>query len=297
MKKNKIGIVYHRVDFDGFASCAIVRQYLLENWEKLEDIVLIPMNYGDPYPKEKLEGLDVLYIVDFSFSYDDFINLMDIEEIYWFDHHESTYKELEKVKFIKNLPGKRSNDQAAIGLVWEYFYPKKSLPLPLQLLNDYDIWKKDGKHSWEKILTFQTGMKYFTDDFDPMNHESIDNWSSICLFNPIFQIGKIVLEEKRREYKMDKKRSFLAVSKDYHFICINSPYKTSELLGEDLDKYDFAAIFTIDGLDQVNVSLRSSKEGIHCGLIAAQHNGGGHKGAAGFRCTVEEFKKFIGIEV
>ena len=58
------------------------------------------------------------------------------------------------------------------------------------------------------------------------------------------------------------------------------------------DGYDGVACFYFNGANY-HFSLYSNNSAIDCSLIAKQFNGGGHKGAAGFTLSQEEFNQLV----
>ena len=117
--------VYHRVDFDGLCSAAIVKHYFDK---KGEDIVLYGINYGDDFTLwDKLDKDDTVYMVDFGLQpFDDMILLNQITNLIWIDHHATAISDVEDSDI--EFQGIQKSGIGACQLVWEYLFPDEHIP-------------------------------------------------------------------------------------------------------------------------------------------------------------------------
>lgn len=265
---------YHRSDFDGHCSGAIV---------KLANPIceLRGIDYGDEFPWDEVQGEDVI-MVDFSLQpFDNMIRLRDEStDLTWIDHHVSAIEEAEKYMFWEKTDGVQDSDLAACELTWNYYFPHKPMPEIVRLLGRYDVWD----HSDPKTLPFQSGMKLYT----TFPNAYIDLWKKWFEEFPaeIIEEGKIV----QRYIERDNARyasscAFETELDGFKGVAINKSGANSQLFDSvwNEDKYDIMITFGFK-VDKWTVSLYATKEDIDVSEIAKNHGGGGHKGAAGFVC-------------
>ena len=84
---------FHRADFDGVCSAAIVKKFV-------PDCELYGIDYGDEFPWDKVSMCQVamvgaaepekrqVYMVDFSLKPDDMKRLAACCDLVWIDHHK-----------------------------------------------------------------------------------------------------------------------------------------------------------------------------------------------------------------
>jgi len=180
--------VFHRADYDGVCSAAIVKKFV-------PDCELYGIDYGDPFPWGKvMDGPQVsaaeleagsglprrqVYMVDFSLPPDEMKRLNEVSDLTWIDHHKSAIEACRAV-LPADLPGLRLSSKAACELVWGWFeedccaddaahpfvpdfhIPRRfctcSLPEAVRLLGRYDVWDTENP-DWPRIEAFQFGMR------------------------------------------------------------------------------------------------------------------------------------------
>ena len=185
---------YHRADFDGVCSAAIVKKFVPDcelfgidygdefPWAKVAPTFFSRVVVDDPLPIEKqLEQNGRLvfpgnsdekrkvYVVDFSLKPDEMKCLAECCDLVWCDHHKSALESMAGYA----IPGVRSVFRAACELCWEYFALGASdPPEAVRLLGRYDVW--DAKNpDWARIEAFQFGARSMPGLMDPLN----DVWS------------------------------------------------------------------------------------------------------------------------
>ena len=318
----KIVCVYHSIDLDGWMSAAIVKLWhekeaerllkeaielaekgLVTRYELMDTMDYIGYNYGQPIPD--VSEYDMVIMCDISFPAEDMnrlINNPDNDNFIWLDHHISAISNPEiNENWAKGL---RDTSFAACELTWQYFFPNEPTPNIVTLLGLYDSFRHKGTEDEQKVLEFQYGARqcirnyedayyYLTNTFD------IENQS---LSSQIFANGKAIYQylctEAQQVYKSGFEIEFhqigIFVKPVVKFICINKERFNPFNFGIDYHKdgYDGCACFHYAN-GMWNFSLYNDNGKVDCSQIAKQYGGGGHRGAAGFRCDNETFLKII----
>ena len=150
-------IVYHRIDSDGLASMAVVRNYLRKN---VKDAVvsLYPFTYGDNEPvNEFLDHFETVYVLDCCLSSVLMKSLYQGGKLVWIDHHYTNIETAKENGFYLS-PGVRQIGIGACELTYEYMNGSAA-PRFISLLSAYDVWDKD-RFDWEGVvLPFQYGVR------------------------------------------------------------------------------------------------------------------------------------------
>lgn len=286
----KVFCFYHKVDFDGQASAAIVKKFIPE-------AILVPFNYNVPFPYDEVSADDWVYFVDVSISPpDDMIRVWELlrEKLVIIDHHQS---------FIQSEAGKWLRDKmddnfywddvhAGCELTWMYFanhFPGSPIPMPtvIKLLGQYDAWRNtidkmtDQDVSWDTVLQFQYGLRqrewsfeWFIPMLDVEHHHDI---------NKIVETGETILEYQRAQNKITMSSSFVANIKGFKCLCVNSGLKNSQVFESkwDATKYDFMVPFCMTKERKWSWSFYSTRPDRDASQLAKMFGGGGHHGAAG----------------
>lgn len=306
--------VFYHNDLDGHCAafwCTFIPESKKEYFE---------INYNKPFPIGKILPNETVYIVDFSISPEEMIDLLEITpNVVWIDHHKSS---IDKYKNFRNdIAGIRyetKNDDEikkepnyinAAGCALTYIYLNimtnqgklkneknidlniKSMysyvPLFTKLISDWDTWSL----KLPQTKPFVIGCEIYNTNpestfwLDLMNNEQ-------RMVNKIVDEGKICIA-----YRDGWSKDFL---KSYGFEVNFEGYKCfAANLGKcnsdyfksigGTDKYDILLPFIFDGKNW-SVSLYS-KDKVDVSEIAKKYGGGGHKNAAGFISTKIPFKK------
>lgn len=268
---------YHSADLDGHCSGAIVKRVF-------DDCEMIGINYGQPFPWEKIESDETVFMVDFSLQpFTDMIKLRDMCHLTWVDHHETAISEARKHNFI--VDGKLAIGIAGCELTWRYLHPKEPVPRAVYLLGRYDVWDHDD----EDTLPFQYGMREFENTY-PDNTEF---WSGVFeheyLWEKIADTGRIILHyEDAQNKKFCKAYAFETELNGLKGICANRGFTNSKVFDSVYNPQKHHMMITFCRLKppagKWTVSMYSTRDDVNCGEIAKSFGGGGHKGAAGFQC-------------
>lgn len=157
--------VFHRADFDGVCSAAIVKKFV-------PDCELYGIDYGDPFPWDEvapveaggMKALRRVYLVDFSLPPDEMKRLNECCDLTWIDHHKSA---LDSNMGLEVL-GYQTSALAGCELTWLWFTRGESekylvrgmdptaeqvsrLPEAVRLLGRYDVFDLGCSPSEERF--------------------------------------------------------------------------------------------------------------------------------------------------
>ena len=270
--------IYHNKCIDGLMAAAVVKRIY-------PDAEFFAANYNEPAPIESLKGKHCI-IVDFSYSRDVTLQIVDASaHLLVLDHHKTAQAALadidhSKAKIVFDM------ERSGAGLAWDNFYPLatgSARPSLINMVEDRDLWR--FQHEGSKRLHYVLTCMDPTPDFFARQLE-------LSLQNPdyiIDLVGQGAAMEKLFDAQIEtlKREAFTVEIGGYAVPVVNAPYIfASELAGALAEGHPFAATYFFNGKEEV-WSLRSRGEsGIDVSEIAQQYGGGGHKNAAGFKCSV-----------
>jgi hypothetical protein len=287
-------IFYHSADLDGKCSAAIVLRYEKQCWNR--DCELFGINYGDPFPWEKITPSRRVYMVDFSLQpYPEMFKLaMMTRDFHWIDHHKSVLPDTEKhgwpICYRAFEEGK-----AGCELTWSYLYQdSEAVPMPhaVLLLGRYDVWdEKCTTTPWSHILAFQYGMRL--KDNDPRSLDWLtlfgDNGieAEVEMVKAITVGGHSILayEATQNEIAMSA-CGFVTEFEGLRALACNRGPTNSKLFESqwDPEKHDVMLSFYWSRRGEWKLGLYTTKPGIDCGALCKKYGGGGHPKAAGCQC-------------
>ena len=298
-------IFYHN-DEDGKASARVV--YINLKKSGVDDALLkerafIEVNHSTDFPKEKIDGDSTVYIVDLSFTektYKDIIWILEYgTKVVWIDHHKSSNEALklileeikDKPELIENFEYKIETDtkEAAVVLVYKYFAEKNNtidkdryVPSYLYFISDYDTWT----HKPEITEYFILGINSDIDGLHPLKSKVWEEFENEPeLYKKWTDKGKTIknyIDNKNTEYR----ELYMYESVYEGITCAVINNKTNSwIFGDCYEKYPFVVVWVFNGKQYI-YSLYSNNTNIDCSEIVkklSNGEGGGHKGAAGFR--------------
>lgn len=272
--------VYHKVDFDGECSAAIVARNTV-------DCEFVPYNYSDPFPWHVFEGANrrpICYMVDVSLPITAMCKLSGLADLCWIDHHKSKIEEAQAANF--NPPGVRDPKYAACELTWGHFHGNYAdLPLAVRLLGRYDAWD----HSDPRTLPFQYCMRQHG-RLKPAS----EKWSRILAMtadeiDEAVAVGNELLLYQNAQYQAAITQfGFPTHMFGYSALACNSLPGGSQLFVEHPDSANYQLFVLFYWRDKVGwtISLYTNDKSIDCGAIARRMGGGGHQSAAGYVVSV-----------
>lgn len=280
---------YHSADLDGLCSGAIMAQ-------AMPDADMRPYDYGEPFPWDEVEGRDV-HMADVSLQpAAQMWRLASLaRSLTFIDHHKSAIEEIEKLWAVENslpLAGHLEVGRAACELCWEYYNPAPTpKPLAVELLARYDVWQWEGV---EGALEFQFGMRLedWRDVRDGRWRALLAQRTDRSIEDAIIERGRTVLTYQAQQNTIQASAKCFETEIDgLRAIACNAGPTNSQLFDSvwDPGRHDVMMPFYLHRSGTWKVSLYSTKEEIDCSAIAKARGGGGHKGAAGFSCSLLPF--------
>lgn len=287
--------LYHRGDFDGKCSAAIVAMWHLE-------CELIGLDYQDEVDFDKLGIERGEHVVMVDFCLEPFSRMADLHRraaLVWIDHHASAIKQHGECPFL-DIAGVREVGRAACELTYAYF-AGVTIPWAVHLIGRYDVWD----HRNPDVMAFQYGMRA-RGDWDPRD---ICAWVHLfedpALVRELIEHGRDVLRYEDAEsarYAREfawRGRLVSPAGEDLqlHTLCMNRGLigsKAFDSLGcqPDFVGTDLLAAYVQLPDGRLKVSLYVPEHAINAvdaGSVAEMFGGGGHAGAAGFVCDVLPF--------
>lgn len=276
---------YHSADLDGKCSAAIV--HLAHPHAEL-----CPINYGQPFPWERIAPGETVYMVDFSLQpFSDMQRLQEHAMLVWIDHHKSAiedaaaagWREADTQEGSVTVYGIRRSGIGACALTWEYLYPSTVLPFAVRMLAEYDVWN----HAHPTCLPFQYGMRLR--DNGPM----AQLWYTLLWLRDadkvdrISHAGSVVRKYQSRQDEICARTCAFETTLDgLRVIAINRGPTNSQLFDSVYDpaRHHAMLAFYVTRDGRWSVSLYSDRDDVDCSAVAKARGGGGHKGAAGFQC-------------
>jgi len=292
--------LYHRGDFDGKCSAAIVKLHEPQ-------CELIGLDYQDKVTFDEL-GIakdEEVFLVDFSFEpVARMLELHERADLLWIDHHRTAIDAVAATGTV--IEGTQTVGLAACELTWGAFSRTGSMPWAVHLLGRYDVWD----HRNPAAMNFQYGMRA-RGDWDPNDTCAWSElFSSDALVRELIEHGRDVIryedamsERYAREFAWHGRLvSPAGEALPLHVLCLNRGLASSKSFSVcdeyflDVDVYA-AYVQLPDG--RLKVSLFKPehwRQGCgRCndvGALAEMFGGGGHAGAAGFVCDELPFVKW-----
>lgn len=262
---------YHR-DLDGKCAAAIVLRAEPE-------CTVVPVDYRNSVPLERVEKDEEVIIVDFSLEHDgDWERLLRrTEDITWIDHHESAIRKAKALK-LEDIPGVRKIGESGCQLTWKWFNSGREVPKAVEFINRWDLWTHNDDPD---VLSFIFGLK--VENTHPPSRLWDSLFESDAAIGPIQEKGRIIESYERKQHRgYVKTFGFEVQFQGYQCLACNIGLGGSKVFDSMKNRgYDIFITFVHDGR-QYSVFLFS--DSIPVNTIAEQFGGGGHPGAAGFTC-------------
>jgi oligoribonuclease NrnB/cAMP/cGMP phosphodiesterase (DHH superfamily) len=264
--------------------------------DRYSDHDFIEMAYGKPFLVNSIRKDEQVYIVDYSISPDEMIQLLDItKNVTWIDHHKTAIEKYQD--FEHEIRGVRYDGVAGCMLTYCYLHHMtdrgsgdiktfdismtKDAPKFTKLIADWDVWKFEFGNDTRHFIT-----AFNAYDFEPESklwHEFIRLSCSPGAACADFIQQGITMTTYRDGWARDyMKLGFGVDFEGAKCFAVNLGRCNSEYFKSlPAGIYDVLMPFVFDG-NQYTVSLYSTT--IDVSEIAKKYGGGGHKGAAGFQC-------------
>lgn len=285
-------IIYHDNCTDGFGAAYIAAKALSN---KLEDWKLIPAKYGDDWAD--LIGItqpeDVVYILDFSFSPEELLEICSTHgKVVWLDHHKTAidaWIEANQDQFIlpKNLTAILDLERSGTGITWDYFHPQEPRPPWVDYIEDRDLWK----FQWDETKHFNAGINLYD--------RTIQQWDRALLHpHDITNQGETALRVQEQHVKSILKDKIDILICGQKGLAVNCTGAFASDVGHELCKLSgtFGATWYQSESGDIKFSLRSEGSYNVAELAKRAGKGGGHVNAAGFTTTISKLMEYLGCQ-
>lgn len=301
-------VIYHGGCDDGFCSAWVAAHFL-----NLTDADLIRASYGSPPPLDELDGVETVYIVDFSYPASDLINLAKhVGRVVVLDHHKTAEAELGRIgDSFPQIEVHFDMNRSGAGITFDYFderchhmpglvtsEERDKMQAVVKYVQDRDLWRwalEDSREVSAFIRTLPKTIEGWDVLLDiEMTHILIGGRAVTSLWER--QIEELTRASKWRLCAFKAWDDIAIIN-----ICIAAP--GSEVLNVLCEERPFAVGWAQNGDGTYYYSLRSDAGGVDVGILARSIRetgvafaGGGHARAAGFSspCSPEElFHGFV----
>ena len=312
-KKLKTLIVYHANCIDGITSAAVVAKYLDEKQGlPVDDILLYPMTYDDPiidlHQIITQADIEQLYIVDFSFSTENLVNLYEqIPDIHLYDHHASAFRNLMGADYPLSSTSRENfylrdkhndptgiyivldNAECGASLCWKQLmhspeaeeqYIEDTLPQLIKYVRDYDLWH----FYYPDTAVINKFLKLKPKDA-PTYIAFLESFKSSDFVRAAAREGKVMLSyESSLEDELISSGVCPIEIEGITGLSCNAPYAFASNIGHKLaaKSKTFGATWSQLADGKIVFSLRSVGDECDVSKLAECMGGGGHKNAAGF---------------
>lgn len=299
--------VFYHIDNDGKCAGFWVKKFAFRDEYETE---FIPINYNIPFPFDKINKNEKVYIVDFSIKPDEMDKLLEITpNVTWIDHHKTAvaaYKD-----YDKEIHGIRYDGIAGCMLTYCYLMFMTeggerhlssfnldmvvSAPMFTKYIADYDVWHfeyGDDTRKFEKgfvLYPHEPTDKIWEDLYEEhFLDKERRNVHFLPLVNKIIKQGETIIDyRKAMMTTYCEHKGFAAKLDDYKVFAVNMAMMNSDdFIVDNPNEYDMFVGFSFDG-DMWNYALRATKDTVDCSEVAKKYGGGGHRGAAG--CNTKDF--------
>ncbi len=264
-------IIYHGDCPDGFGAAYAA-------WKKFGDTATyLPWKDHGVLPEE-LVG-KTIYIVDFSFSAPLLKQLNDNNKsVVVIDHHVSA--EADVRAYPQNI---FDNNHSGAVLAWQYFHPGTPVPMLLQYVEDYDLWR----NALPEYREFKVAFSQYPMTFAVWDELSSSLQNENNLINFIAKGSLLAKYEDRLIAGMMEGRE-LVTFEGHTVYTVNTTRDFRDHIGNQLaliNEQEGRPAFGIVYYHKsgvVTLSLRSRGD-VDVSVMAQKYGGGGHKNAAAFR--------------
>jgi len=262
--KKRIVVLYHNDCADGFSGAWAA-------WKKFgAQAEYFPAQH-QVSPSPHLTNKEI-YCIDFTFQGKNLENLiLQNKKVVILDHHASVKKEIEKAhEFVFN------NHKSGATIAWEYFHPKKKIPLFLRYIEDRDIWRFTLPYTREILSVVDlkdhswSAWNKFANDLEKSKKRE-----------EYIKAGKVILDYQAHIIKRALNDAEIVRFHGKKAAAVNSAILKSEIGHAFYTTLAPIAIIWSERNNRIFVSLRSSRK-LNVSKIAKKYGGGGHRGAAGF---------------
>lgn len=292
--EGRVVIIYHRADYDGIYSGAIMKGVFPQ-------ATLVGWDYNDPTPE--VSDDDNLVMVDISVK-----DLMKHPKLLWVDHHKTAIEQ-----FDKTIPGIRVDGVAACRLCWllhragidwstTYTTSAESVlnllselgePKLVKLLGVYDVYDQSNEKLFNEAMWLQSGLRY-------LQIETVDdamltlNWIGEKTQGVVASGRRVFEYETRVNRQYAEQHSYYVTLDGKKLLALNSNVRSSRAFGDLVDEScDGYLCWRFTG-DAISVSLYGMPgRDVDLSPIAKARGGGGHARACGFKAGLKDIRDLV----
>ncbi|MDO8466759.1 MAG: DHHA1 domain-containing protein [bacterium] len=266
----KIIVFYHKNCWDGFGGAWAA-------WRKLGNKAdYVGVQPGEA-PGFSVKGREV-YLIDTAFPEAEMRKILkNNNKLVVLDHHFSN-REVVKISTERSYV---MNHSGAV-IAWNYFHPKKPVPVFLKYVEDADIWKWTMPHS-KAISMLKEDLAFDFKVWSKIINE-YENKKKLKAF--MLQGQQLVsYSESLQDHAIGNAQ--VVKFEGRKCLAVNSPLLHSDI-GNKLSKLmpPFGIVWS-EKADYRAVSLRSNGK-FDVSKLAQKYGGGGHKAAAAFRLELKD---------
>ena len=278
-------VLYHHPCSDGFAAAFAA-------WLVLGDRAqYLPVTYerNTDAQAPDVTGKRVV-MLDVAFSASKMLEMVEKSESFMvLDHHVSAEKALEALPVANKCFQMK---QSGCTLAWNYFHPRKPVPMLLRYVEDKDIWRWAMKCSKE----FSASWRHAPMDFEfckqMLEGGSAAIWNHISAGRAILGYQKILIADAVGRAQLRQ----LKLQKGWRVKVINTTILPSEIgaaLASQPD-CDVSVMWSYDHSQrQYRISMRSDHDSYDVSQVCSAMGGGGHKRAGGFSFAGESIEELF----
>lgn len=266
------------------------------NNAKVSQNDFIEIDYNWRFPREIISEGEAVYFLDFHpEKQEDYLWLCEHTDLIIVDHHKTTEQHINDMirdyRGEKEPPSSHIIDIEVCGamLVAKHFlgFTDETIPYFVKLVDDWDRWVLKGANS----RLFNAGSRLhdttpFSSFWSTLYDES--NSNRVGFVVSIIEDGSILIKATAQNaQELCKSIGFETEFEGYKCFAINQSRCNSTWF-DSVPDYDIHLNFYFNG---TNWAVHLYSTTVDVSVIAKEHGGGGHIGAAGFVCNELPFKK------
>jgi oligoribonuclease NrnB/cAMP/cGMP phosphodiesterase (DHH superfamily) len=309
--ESKSFIVYHANCNDGYCSYYILKKFMDQEDNDWIISGSLAANYGDIIPGGMFPE-DIVYILDFSYTYEQIVELCNkVQHVFILDHHKTAKEMFAKLldTGIENLTVFYDVNRSGAVLTYDFtqclldgnmqkMVDGRSPVLPIvsdfvpnlfEYVQDRDLWRWDLPYS-EEINAYIGSMPYSYSAWDQLY--VVLQTNAVYIDSPFVQAGSAILRHIGQQVKKAVKQSREASlqTRGYDVLgahvgtrIVNTTTLHSEIGHALCKEYDipFSVTWFQRPDKKFQYELRSIGD-FDVSEVAKCYGGGGHKNAAGF---------------
>lgn len=277
-------VIYHANCTDGFTAAWVFHR-LQQLFPEAGHFEFFAAAYGTAPPAAALSpgAFDRIYLVDFSYPRDVVKKILTsggVKDLFLIDHHATAIADLDGLdKEFPNFFAFTDVGRSGARLAWDFMMPAAEPPRMLDYVQDRDLWQ------------FKLPMSKQTNAYIGSVERTFENWDELMLGgDDVVKHARWAATGEALTRSTLKNCKELARGADYIDVLewegipvCNCPGHLASDVGHLLsENAPFAMTYHL-AHGKLLFSLRTRRNDVHVGLIAAKlAGGGGHRGAAGF---------------